>query len=257
MIDIRPMDESYIHAACLHGGPIDTGTWAPDWDIDSTELPTHPWRDQTIAQIASEHGNMILCDGAVAQELMREMIQRYGTCALLAWDAATVVGHIQFYPMNIARLVEEGHAGRRDPSPILDSRLACEPQEDAGTLWVHCVMTSAPYATADEAGKLGARKGLGLRLARALTVWAKEHSWTRIVKVAHCDLDWFYGIQGGGGRGFWEKAGFQVASSFYREAWSFDEPARALVDAQMSERGMSERDIWTWYRMRYEVESTP
>ncbi len=84
-------------------------------------------------------------------------------------------------------------------------------------------------------------------------VWAREHSWKRIVKVAHCDLDWFYGIQGGGGKAFWEKAGFEVVGSFYKEAFGFPEDFGAIVQAQMAEKGMSEEEVWTWYRMAYEL----
>ena len=181
---------------------------------------------------------------------MREMIRRYGTCALLAWQQQKVVGHIRFYPMKVARLLA---AGETDVSPILNCTLACGPDQDEGTLWVLCVMTCAPYTDSAEAAQVGARKGIGLQLARALVAWAREHGWQRIVKVAHCDLDWFYGILGGGGKAFWEKAGFKVAGSFYKRAWQFKDEDKAAVDAQMARSGMTERDMWTWYRMQYDL----
>ena len=114
-------------------------------------------------------------------------------------------------------------------------------------------MTCPPYEDAEGAAAAGARKGVGVRLAGALVTWAREHRWRRIVKVAHCDLDWFYGIQGGGGRAFWEKAGFCVASSFRKRAFALTGDARALVDAQMASAGIREEDIWTWYRMVYDL----
>ena len=71
--------------------------------------------------------------------------------------------------------------------------------------------------------------------------------------MAHCDLDWLYGIQGGGGKGFWEKAGFKVGSSFYKQGWNFAGEDKALVEAQMAEKGMTEKGVWTWYRMVYKL----
>ena len=88
---------------------------------------------------------------------------------------------------------------------------------------------------------------------QALVCWAKEHGWKRIVKVAHCDLDWFYGTQGGGGKAFWEKAGFKVVDSFYKRGFGFPEDFAAIVQAQMAEKEMTEEDIWTWYQMAYEL----
>jgi hypothetical protein len=180
------------------------------------------------------------------------MIQRYGTCALLAWDEQIIVGQIRFYPMAIARLIAESQT---DPSPLLDCTAACRRDKDEGTLWVQCVMTSVPYENSDNAKRVGARRGTGLKLARALVSWAGDHGWRRIVKVAHCDLDWFYGIQGGGGRAFWEKAGFREVGSFFKHAWDFAPDAWSAVQAQMAEKGMSERDIWTWHRMAYDLQA--
>ena len=45
-------------------------------------------------------------------------------------------------------------------SEILDS--------DTEALWVQSVMTARPFEKSNEAVKAGARKGLGLKLARAL-----------------------------------------------------------------------------------------
>jgi GNAT superfamily N-acetyltransferase len=174
------------------------------------------------------------------------MIRRYGTCAVLAWEGQQVVGHIRFYPMEVARLLAEGEG---DPSPVLDCRFACEPDEDEGALWIQCVMTSRPYADAAVARETGARRGIGQKLVEALICWARQRGWARIVKVAHCDLDWSYGIQGGGGKAFWLKAGFEVAGSFRKRAWEFNAEDGATVRKQMQEQGMTEKETWTWYRM--------
>jgi GNAT superfamily N-acetyltransferase len=195
------------------------------------------------------HGNSGWDD---SREFAREMMLRYGTCAFLAWDGPRVVGHLRFYPMKVARLIADSQT---DPSPLLDCTAACDPDDDDGTLWVQCVMTSAPYRSSREVRKVGARRGVGLQLVRGLIEWARGSGWKRIIKVAHCDLDWFYGVQGGGGRAFWEKAGFKVGGTFYIRAWEFSPDAWTIVQAQMTEKGLTEKDIWTWYRMVYEISS--
>ena len=252
MVEIKPMDERYIHITCLHDGPVDSATWAPSWNVDASELPPHPWSDETIRGLATDcagisHGN---CENPAGQEFFREMIQRYATCAILAWDGQKVVGQIRFYPMNIARLIA---VSQTDLSPVLDCTAACEPEEDEGTLWVQCVMTCKPYRDAERAKRVRARKGVGVQLARALIPWAREHGWKRIVKVAHCELDWFYGIQGGGGKAFWEKVGFRVARSFHKRAFELRGEDKAVVQSQMAARGMTEQEVWVWYRMVYEL----
>jgi hypothetical protein len=250
MIEIRPMDESYLHLTCLHKGAVRTTRSEPPADPLPGGHPALPWSDETLREVIASYREHRVGHPRPAP-FMREMIRRYGTCAILAWEAQDVVGHIRFYPMEIARLLAPGEG---DPSPILDCRFACEPEEDQGTLWVQCVMTSSPYTDASGAKKAGARKGTGLELVRALMSWAGEHGWKRIAKVAHCDLDWFYGVQGGGGKAFWEKAGFVAVGSFHKRAWEFDSEDKATVHAQMSEKGMTEEDVWTWHRMVYELQ---
>lgn len=265
MIEIRPMDEDYILPRCLHAGPIDAmATQASEGA--AVDLPPHPWSDETIQALAAEHGGGITHGGEPAsREFMREMIQRYSTCALLAWRGRTVVGFVRFYPMKIARLVAEARAKKVEG--ILDCTLACPPEQDEGTLWVQCVMTSRPYtgwrepvlpsgkphtwsATAEQAG---ARKGLGVRLARAVVPWARDHGWKRVIKLAHCDLDFFYGQWGGGGKAFWEKAGFRAVGTICRpEEWA-DEDDMTVLRAQAAENGMSEEEVWTYYRMSCEL----
>jgi predicted N-acetyltransferase YhbS len=250
MIEIKPMDETYLHQTCLHRGAVDPSRFEPPGDPLPNGHPPGPWSDETLRDVAAAYQRHRVGHPRPAP-FMKEMIRRYGTCALLAWQEQKVVGHIRFYPMKVARLLASAEP---DPCPSLDCKPACEPDQDEGTLWVLCVMTCAPYANAAEAARVGARKGIGLQLARALVAWAEEHGWQRIVKVAHSDLDWFYGILGGGGKAFWQKAGFRVAKSFYNRAWQFkDEEDKAAVEAQMAASGMTERDMWTWYRMQYDL----
>jgi GNAT superfamily N-acetyltransferase len=255
VIDVKPMDKGYILSGCLHEGPIDT-TAEPAPDADSGE-PPHPWSDQTLERWLADNPGGCRTDAA----FLREMIERYGTCALLAWEDRTVVGFLRFFPMTVARLMVPG-----EPEPILDPKLACEPHEDEGTLWVECVMACRPYTGTmanappevrnlhyfGTVANVGARKGLGLRLAKALVPWAKEHGWKRIIKIAHPDLDVYYGQWGGGGRAFWEKVGFRVVGTVHRpQSWPDD--LLTLLRAQAAEKGMSEDDVWTYPRMMREL----
>lgn len=265
MIEIKPMGEDFILPRCLHAGPIEAAVGKASEPAD-LDLPPHPWSDETIRDLVARHPDFGLCDAGSGwpTEFMREMIRRYGACALLAWEGQKVVGFIRFYPMEIARLVDERRAGRVEP--ILDPTLACEPEGDEATFWVHCVMTSRPYTGGTEevgptsggdgilrtAEEAGARKGIGLRLARALIPWAREHGWKRMIKIAPCDLDFFYGIWGGGGKSFWEKAGFKVVGTIHRpQKWS--EEDMTTLRAQLADKGMTEDDAWTFYRMTCEL----
>ena len=53
--------------------------------------------------------------GDPAKEFMREMIQRYGSCAMLAWREGKIVGQLRFYPRHIMSLLEK--AGVYAPIP--------------------------------------------------------------------------------------------------------------------------------------------
>ena len=262
MIEIKPMDESYIHIDCLHGGPLDPAS--PPNPVqhppDAPALPPHPWSDETIAELATKyerisHGSAE--DGAM--EFMREMIQRYGTCAILAWEEGKIVGQLRFYPLTIAQLL-----ARADPQRQRSVRnMGAEVFEaDPGTLWVQCVMTSVPFLGREEVvvgehrfpsmEKAGARRGTGLKLVQGLISWAGEHGWKRIVKQADADLDCWYGISGAGGKALWEKAGFKVIGTHYDE-WPKDDDWKATVESQRKEKGMTENEAWSKYHMAYEL----
>jgi len=255
MIEIKPMDECYLHLTCLHDGPVDTGTFEPPPDPLPGGHPPHPWSEGTLVAVAEAYREHQLYHPRPAA-FMREMVRRYGTCAILAWDGRNVVGHLRFYPMKVARLF----VPERDDFPPLS--WACEPEEDEGTLWVQCVMASRPYIGPGPdrvtgrnwppMAEAGARRGVGLELARGLVGWAREHEWKRIVKIAHSDIHCFYGQLGGGGKAFWEKVGFRVADSFQRRPdWSAD--FIALAEAQGRDEGMAPDEVWTWHRVIYEL----
>ena len=253
MIEIRPMDESFILIDCLHDGAVDPSSpprrVEKEWQ-DAADLPPHPWSDETIAELAKKYRRISEgWAGDPCREFMREMIQRHGSCAMLAWKDGKVVGHLRFYPLSVAHLLLS--AAPEKQHPLAESAMLFEP--DSGALWVQCMMTCAPYEDADQAKKVGARKGVGLKLARALIPWAKQHGWKRILTRAHSDLDCFYGTWGGGGKAFWEKAGFRVIGTFCEKNDFWGDYWTDIIERQRQDKGMTAEEVWTWYRMAYEL----
>ena len=250
MIEIKPMDEGYIHIDCMHNGPVDPALAPTRGEIwqDAVGLPPHPWSDQTIVELSCKYNSITEgWRGVPSREFMREMIQRYGTCAMLAWEDGKVVWQLRFYPLRVGQLVAEAALDKQPPT---GGAMAFRP--DSGTLWVQCVMTCRPYETSEEAVKAGARRGVGLKLALGLITWAREHKWRRIVAHAFADLDCFYGVTGVPGRAFWEKAGFKVIGTRYDE-WPNDDDWKATDEAQAAKKGFSKKEAWTMYRMAYEL----
>ncbi len=279
MIEIKPMDESFILIDCLHGGPVDPSLPPSHSELwqEAPDLPPHPWSDEVIADLAAKYKRMNEgYAGDPAREFMREMIQRYGSCAMLAWEGGKVVGHLRFYPLEITHLLEKVSPPPEEYSFFCSSRNF---PVERGVLWVQCIETTRPYfakegsasltvvtpqkgpdvvkeasgarhfRTAEEAG---ARKGLGQKLVRGLIDWAHQNEWKRVVKLAHADVDYMYGIYGGGGKAFWEKAGFRVVGQV-RQPTPTDERWRTIVEIQAQEKGMSAEEAWMWYRMVYEL----
>lgn len=61
-----------------------------------------------------------------------------------------------------------------------------------------------------------------------------------------------YGQYGGGGKAFWEKAGFKVIGTRYDE-WPKEDDWKLIVESQAKVKGMSKEEMWTWYLMAYEL----
>ena len=262
MIEIKPMDEDYIHIDCLHFGPVDPAS-APRRDDSwqsAPDLPQHPWSDETIAQVARIYKHISEgWSGDPGREFMREMILRYGTCAMLAWQEGQIIGHLRFYPLPIAQLLVRADSQRQK---LVAETGAMRFAPDPGTLWVQCVMTTVPYTGPEAAAmggrdfpsmeEAGARRGRGQSLVRGLIGWARKRGWRRIVKQAHPDLDYMYGIYGGGGKAFWEKAGFKDIGT-HHEAWQKDDDWKATVESQAQAAGMNRQQAWTWHHMALDL----
>ena len=57
MIEIRAMEEDYIHIDCLHHSPVDPSTpprRGDEWQ-DAHDLPPHPWSDDVIVELAKRY----------------------------------------------------------------------------------------------------------------------------------------------------------------------------------------------------------
>jgi len=236
MTEIKPMTEDFILWRCLHGGPH-TGATLEDWSENETGWPTHR---------------------AINVPVLGKLMQTYGTCAMLAWDADRVVGFVRFYPTVLLSFQEAGGMCLQQSHPagpsdrLVHRRFPPLDEIEDKQLTVHCAMTCRPYKDAAEGKKVGARQGIGQKLVKGLIEWARQHGWKRIVRRAHADLDCMYGIYGGGGKAFWEKAGFKVVGTRYGESPNDDE-WKAIVESQAEAKGMSKEEAWTTFRMAYEL----
>lgn len=245
MIEIKPMDEKFILWRCLHGGPLSK---------------------QAIEQWPEEQADGWKQHRAINVPLLDKLTRTYGACAMIASDGDEIVGMLRFYPKALMAVAKAGQMCLQQAHPagpaddLVDEELPSPAECEDRILEVHCIMTSRPYAGAEEmricGGRClsktdaGARKGIGLKLAKALVAWAREHGWRRIEVTTHPDLDIFYGITGSAGQSFWAKAGFQVVDvrPMPKELWP-DEAARALIDSQAEDAGISSEQAWSFIDM--------
>ena len=250
-ITIEPMTEDFILWRCLHSGPLSK---------------------QTMEQYASEEGQIVNFKKIrdINIPLLRKLIKTYGTCAIVARKGDEIIGVLRFYPKALMSMEKAGSMCLQQDHPAgPNADLINEPfpsldQIEDKTLQVHCIMTSRPYVGDKEADVLGehyrsqqdagARKGIGLKLAHAFITWAKEQGWKRIEVMTFADLDIFYGVTGGAGKSFWEKAGFKLQNTrpMSRDDWP-DEKAHALIDAQAKAAGISHEQAWSFYDMICEL----
>jgi len=245
MVEIKPMDEKLILWRCLHSGPLSKQT-------------IEQWPEQQ-----ADHWKKLR---AVNIPLLEKLIRTYGTCAMIASDGDEIVGMLRFYPKALMAMAKAGDMCLQQFHPagpaedFVDEELPSLAEIEDKTLEICCIMTSRPYAGEEETNicgghclsktHAGARKGIGLKLAKALVAWAREQGWKRIEVTTHPDLDIFYGITGSAGQSFWKKAGFQVVNvrPMSKELWP-DENARALIDSQAKDAGISNEQAWSFIDM--------
>lgn len=257
MIQIKAMDESYIPPVCLHKGPINPAEHPDIRNVGQDHVPEHPWSDLMLQELTQRHGDMTCAPWQPANhEFHREMTTRFGTCQMLAWEAGHIIGILPFFPVSILQLIR--------PAWFNAESFDLPPEDLARSLMVRCLMTSRPYfGSADSSSRqfigsnpsdtpqqAGARRGVGTQLVQGLIAWAREQGWKYLLANAHADIDYAYGMYGCGGKAFWEKSGFGVASSL-RKPTPADQPQwQSIIETQAREKGLTLDQAWTWYSMR-------
>jgi ribosomal protein S18 acetylase RimI-like enzyme len=250
-VSIEPMTEDFILWRCLHSGPLSKDT-IEHWPKDAEQ-------NINFRKIR-----------AVNIPLLKKLIKTYDTCAIIARQGDEIIGMLRFYPKAVISLNKAGYLCLQQdyppgPAPdLISEKFPSFDQIEDKTLKIHCIMTSRPFAGDKETEifgmrcldkvEAGARKGIGLKLARALVDWARKQGWKRIELTTFADLDIFYGTSGGAGKGFWEKAGFKVEKTrpMSRDGWP-DEKAKTLIDAQAKAAGITNDQAWSFYDMTCEL----
>jgi len=188
---IEPMTEEFIVWRCLHSGPLARDT-IDQWPSAST-MPWARYRDRNTP-------------------LLMKLTRTYGCCAILARDGDRIVGHLRFYPKSVCDMEGAGGLCLQQDSPagpvedFADSGFPDPAQIEDKTLMVHCLMTGSP----EQKENPYQRKGIGMRMVRALIEWAKANGWERVEADSFEDLPIIYEITGSAGHTFWEKLGFHL-----------------------------------------------
>ncbi len=261
VIEIRPMGNDLVTTACLHRGPLDAGVLlyqSADEAVDE-RLYQHPWPDSLLDELAPRLGQNIVCPpGASAErrEFLREVVHRYGTCAIQAWHDDQIVGIIRFFPSALMMRL-----GRHSPS-LRDSWFwpAVQADDPANTLFIQCIEMGAPtfqrglLAMPDDSSKNATyfqRRGIGSALVRALIAWAAERGWARLQTGAGRDLEIVYGLAGTGGRTFWEKLGFHAHTELPSLPWVSTQ--LAVLSYQASKARISLEEAQRQWLMVYDL----
>jgi hypothetical protein len=239
-ITIEPMTEDFILWRCLHSGPLSKQT------IDQNKKWSK-FRETNLS-------------------ILKKLIKTYGTCAIIARQGDQIIGILRFYPKAVASMEKAGFLCMQQDYPagpnadLINEQFPSFDQIEDKTLQVHCIMTSRPYVGDTDTDILGehylnkieagARKGIGLKLARVLVDWARQNGWKRIELTTFADLDIFYGVTGSAGKGFWEKVGFKVQKTkpMSHDDWP-DKKAQQLIDSQAKAADISSEQAWSFYDM--------
>lgn len=190
-IVIEPMTEEFILWRCLHSGPVTRDTI--DQFPSDNPLPWERYRKRNLP-------------------LLSKLTQVYGCCAIVARVGEAIVGQLRFYPKAVCGMEGAGDLClQQDWSAGPDDRFAERvfpplDQIEDKTLSVHCLMTGSPQQKENPYQ----RKGIGLRMGRAMIEWARGRGWQWIEAMSFEDLPIVYAITGGAGHTFWEKLGFTL-----------------------------------------------
>lgn len=192
-IVVEMMSGSALLWRCLHGGPLT----AVSIDARGADGPTpfETFRERNLG-------------------FLRNVVETYGSCAVVAKRGEAVVGHLRFYPKAVRDLSAPGLG------LCLQQEFPSGPADDLGrmrlpplhaiadkTLLVHCMMVLADGAWGGSLRRLG----LGRRMAATLVDWAGATGWRAVEATAYASVPIVYTVSGQAGRSFWEGLGFRLA----------------------------------------------
>jgi len=230
------MTRDFIVWRCLHGGPL-----TPDTIMNPEPHPRVPWTELCARNIP----------------LLEKLTDTYGACAILARDGERIVGQLRFYPKAL-----QGMAGTEELEFCMQQVYPHGPQDDfverafparadlsEKTLLVHCLMTGSPSQKENPY----LRKGVGTRLVRFLTDWARAQGWQAIEAKTHEDIPLLYAMSGSAGRTFWEKLGFHVAKTETVQSFLEDTPFSKALRASAEQAGIDPALVPNTYTMRFEL----
>lgn len=229
------MGSDFLLWRCLHGGPLTV------LNID------HPVPDERIPWQELRQRNL---------PLLHNLVETYGSCAIVARSGERIVGQLRFYPKEVYALAGAGELCLQQtypagPAPDFgQSNFPRLEQIQDKTLRVHCMMTGSP----SQAENPFQRKGIAARMVGCLVDWARRRGWEAIEAVAYEDLEIVYTITGSAGKRFWEKLGFRAAEVGIEPAIGADEGFARLMREQAAAKGLPEGAYMNRYMMRLELE---
>ncbi|MFC1551008.1 GNAT family N-acetyltransferase [Candidatus Latescibacterota bacterium] len=158
---IVPMTNDILLYKCIHSGPLDCST------PETT--------DNSIAPVSKEQLER-------NRKFLSQLIDTYGSCAMLAIEENSVVGHVRFYPKflidryefccHVAEYSITDEIIKTDLPPIesLDNR----------TLRINCFLIDKTYRG----------QGLSGDLITAIVDWAGSNGWKAVSALATHDNYW-------------------------------------------------------------------
>jgi GNAT superfamily N-acetyltransferase len=173
-IEVRPISlKEYLPDRCMGSEPFD---------------PNEVEKLQGCPSL-SKVGNL----GTNLESFYKQVLEKYGGCGFVAWHKGLVVGHITFFPNEVARRVRFWGWGERD-LPIVRA------------LVINCISVAS--------NEKFRRIGVGTRLVTSTIEWVRENEWPRL-EVHHVpsgeglsSITWRHEQKGT--KTFWEKFGFKV-----------------------------------------------
>ena len=234
-IVVEMMSENAILWRCLHRGSL---------TIDSIERYD---REGDTPSAKFRARNLLL---------LRNLINTYGTCAVVARVGDRFVGHLRFYPRAVRELAERGLG------MCLQQEFPYGPANDFGrtrfppleeiehkVLLVHCMMLTSG-GPEEESFR---RKGIGTEMARRLIAWATANGWHAIEATAYVGLPIVYAISGQAGGGFWEKLGFRLVRTDREPVLEEESDFVLKMRDEARVRGLDPATIRNKYTMRLDI----